>query len=82
MLLILLIGEPFLWGNGDKRRPSLLMRVVRWFFAYAVYVTRAAAGASNMWFWWTVFLLHLQFTRVVLGVLIFLELLNRLLHCL
>ena len=82
MLLILLIGEPFLWGNGDRRRPSLLMRVVHWFFAYAVYVARAAAGASNMWFWWTVFLLHLQFTRVVLGVLIFLELLNRLLHCL
>ena len=67
---------------GINRRPSLLMRVVHWFFAYAVYVARAAAGASNMWFWWTVFLLHLQFTRVVLGVLIFLELLNRLLHCL
>ena len=41
MLLILLIGEPFLWGNGDRRRPSLLMRVVHWFFAYAVYVARA-----------------------------------------
>ena len=35
------------------------MRVVHWFYAYAVYVARAAAEASNMWFWWTVFSLAL-----------------------